>query len=398
MRFGDVRHQDRAISIIRRALRSGRTHHAYLFEGPEGVGKELAARALAARLLCQEPTLAPDADACGTCNACRMFASDNHPDFHLIHRGLHKFHPDPKIRRTKGLFLVIDVVRHFLIEPAAMKPAYGQHRVFLIRDPERMNEAAQNALLKTLEEPPGEARLILVTSSAARLLPTIRSRSQVVPFQLLPVDFVRAELVRQLALDTETATALAGLSEGRLGVALRWRQIDLLETLDAVAGAIADLKGREIEGFAKTLAEIATTLAKRARKLSAAATDEDEELDDADDVEDEDEEDGADRSRRSSAKTVPTDELRDALKLILLLIAALYRDALLASTGAAAPRFVPRAAAATADLAAYAPEQLDVALRGVNEAERMLDRNVAPQMVGEHLAVALLGELPAGAV
>ena len=72
MRLSEVRHQERAVSIIRRALRNGRTHHAYLFEGPEGVGKELAARALAARLLCQADHLEPEADACGQCPACLL--------------------------------------------------------------------------------------------------------------------------------------------------------------------------------------------------------------------------------------------------------------------------------------------------------------------------------------
>ena len=101
MRFSDVQHQDRALSIVRRALASGRMHHAYLFDGPEGVGKELAARALAARLLCEAPDLAENADACGECRACRLFAAGNHPDYHLIHRGLHKRHPDRTIRTTR---------------------------------------------------------------------------------------------------------------------------------------------------------------------------------------------------------------------------------------------------------------------------------------------------------
>ena len=212
MRFGIRSAQ---ISILRRALGSGRTHHAYLFDGPAGVGKELTARALV-RGCCVRMTAAPaDADACGQCWPCRLLTTENHPDFHLIHRGLHKLHPDRAVRQRKGLFLGVDLIRHFLIEPAAMKPAQGRRRVFLIRDAERMNEEAQNALLKTLEEPPGTACLILVTASALRLLPTIRSRCQVVPFALLPTDFVSGELAARLGLSSADARALAALAGGR---------------------------------------------------------------------------------------------------------------------------------------------------------------------------------------
>ena len=80
MRFRDVHHQDRALSLLKRALTSGRTHHAYLFGGPSGVGKERTARALAARLLCGDESLAPDDDACGSCDSCRLLESNNHPD------------------------------------------------------------------------------------------------------------------------------------------------------------------------------------------------------------------------------------------------------------------------------------------------------------------------------
>jgi DNA polymerase-3 subunit delta' len=375
VRFSEVRHQERALSLVRRALRSGRMPHAYLFEGPEGVGKELTARALAARLLCEDESLAPDADACGRCLSCRLMVAGNHPDFHLIHRGLHKVHPDPTIRRSKGLFLAVDLIRHFLIEPAAMRPAQGRRRVFLIRDAERMNEEAQNALLKTLEEPPGAACLILVTSSATRLLPTIRSRCQRVPFGLLPADFVVQELVGRLGIPAADAGVLAALSDGRLGVAIRWQQIGLLPALDAAGACLARVPERDPEAFAKGLIELATELAERARQSTGDRA--------------EPETGGDDDDASRAAGKVPTDELREALKLVFLLIGAHYRDALVARAGLPAlhPPLQPIAADAT-------PERLEQSLRAIREAEYMLDRNVAPQLVGERLGVALLGELP----
>lgn len=382
MRFGDIRHQGRAISILRRALASGRTHHAYLFDGPDGVGKELTGRALAGRLLCRNETLAADDEACGACASCRLMASDNHPDFHLIHRGLHKLHPERSVRASKGLFLAVHLIRTFVIEPAGLKPTQGARRVFLIRDAERMNEEAQNALLKTLEEPPGQAVLILVTASAARLLPTIRSRCQQVPFGALPPAFVADELRSRVELPAADAQALAVLSGGRLGVALDWHRLGLLDAAESVGAALESLADGAVEPFGKGLVDLATELAGRARGNQDAEPDEEPERDDEDE------------EPRAGGRTVATDALRDALKLVLLLVAALYREALLIHSDAAGLRTLTRARALAERLAGrYAFDELEARIAAVSAAERMLDRNVAPQLVCERLGVALLGEL-----
>ncbi len=384
MRFCDIQHQPRALAILRRALASGRAAHAYLFAGPDGVGKELTARALAARLLCDDDSRDPAADACAKCHSCHLVATDNHPDLHLIHRGLHKLHPDRLIRRRKGLFLTVDVVRHFLIAPAAMAPSAGRRRVFLVRDAERMNDDAQNALLKTLEEPPGTACLVLVTSSAARLLPTVRSRCQIIPFDYLPTEFVAAELCKRTAATAPDANALAALAGGRLGVALRWHQLGLLRCLDHVAEALDRLRNADVEAFGKGLVALATELAKQ-----AAPADDDEE--DEDDEDDDDEEE----DRKPRSKAVRTDALRDALKLVFLLIAALHRDALVVAGGAPVLGRLAAQRARVDDLVGrWSLDQLERDIHAVSEAEHMLDRNVAPQLVCERLAVSLRGELP----
>jgi DNA polymerase-3 subunit delta' len=387
VRFSEILHQPRAISILRRALRSGRTHHAYLFDGPEGVGKALTARALAARLLCETEGLKPDDDACGRCPSCHLLAVDTHPDFHLVHRGLHKLHPERKVRRSKGLFLVVDLIRHFVIEPAGMKPSQGRRRVFVILDAERMNEEAQNALLKTLEEPPGEAVLILVSSSAFRLLPTIRSRCQRIPFDLLPPAFIADVLRERFDTPAEDARALARLCDGRLGVAVGWRETGLLALLEPVAAlSIAQLG--DPEAFAKGAIQLAADLAKRSS--AAAPSDEADEPDDEDDDESGEGDDGGE-----SSKSVSTDALRSALRLILMLIATLHRDALLIQNGAAgllAGRWPETVIVGLAKQRATA--QLHAAVAAAAETERMIDRNVAPQLALERLAVAMLGELP----
>ncbi|MFH1746122.1 MAG: DNA polymerase III subunit delta' [Planctomycetota bacterium] len=380
MPFSEVQHQTRALSILRQALASGRMHHAYLFEGPDGIGKELAARALATRLLCQDAELTPEADACGKCRSCQLLAADNHPDFHLIHRGLHKRHPDRAIRASKGLFLVVDLVRTFLIEPATTKPALGGWRVFLVRDAELMNEGAQNALLKTLEEPPGQACLILVTSSAERLLPTIRSRCQRIPFDLLPPAFVREQLATQLDIDSTSADTLAGLADGRLGAALRWHRVGLLEALGQVTAALDRLDAVAVESFGNALVDAATSLAQRSMR---AGQEEAEEWS------------AEENNAKSNSKTVPTDELRAALKLVLMLVAAIYRDILVATVDSTARRCLPALRQRNDKQAQEASfEMLDARVRAVVNAEYMLDRNVAPQLVCERLGLALTGTVP----
>ncbi|MCA9244340.1 MAG: DNA polymerase III subunit [Phycisphaerales bacterium] len=381
MKLVDVRHQDRALSLISRGLAAGRAPHAYLFDGPDGVGKELTARALAARLLCQSapeagdqtPSLfgAPEPkderatdDACGVCESCVLLERGNHPDLHVIHRGLHKHHPDRAIRASKGLMLSVGVVRHFLIDPSSKAPLLGQRRVFIVRDAERMNEEAQNALLKTLEEPPGAATLILVTSAADRLLSTIRSRCQRIAFDPLPRAFVTEKLAES-GVKAADARFLAGLCDGRLGAALKWSRMDLIETRDAVRGALRDA-GRP-EAFGKQVIEAATALAARAS------------VDKDDDDEDEpaDPEPGKARKKaKAPPKTVETDALRDGLKLAFMLIGAALRD-----------RLAEQASKADAE----ADTRLAEGIEAVFDAERMLDRNVAPQLACERLAIALEG-------
>jgi DNA polymerase-3 subunit delta' len=387
VRFRDIQHQDAALSILRRALRSGRAPHAYLFDGPDGVGKERAARALATRLLCESTAIAPDSDACDTCPACRLMAAGNHPDFHLIERGLHKLHPDRSIRASKGLFLSVAIVRHFLIEPAGGAPALGRRRVFVVRDAERMNEEAQNALLKTLEEPPGSACLILVTASAGRLLPTIRSRCPTVPFRLLPREFVEAELVR-VGAEKSAARALATMADGRLGAALRWLRADLLGALPAIEEALhRRLPGGDVEGFGKGLVETAEALAARLPHRGDAALAEEET------EEPETESDDRAAASEDSARAVATDELREALKLVLMLIANVSREQLLhAAAGVDSVRKLAAGltAGASPPPAARTNEELEEAVRATARAEWMLDRNVAPQLVCERLGIAIL--------
>lgn len=416
MRFAEIQHQERALSILRRSLASGRAHHAYLFDGPEGVGKEMAGRTLAAKLLCENDPgragfqaglgLANDGadegfEPCGDCQSCRLMSTGNHPDFHVIERSLHKLSSDPAVRRSKGLFLVVDVIREFLIERSSAAPALGRRRVFLVREAERMNDQAQNALLKTLEEPPGGAVLILITASASRLLPTIRSRCQRIPFGALPGSFV-FEKLSLAGLPRENARTLAGLAQGQLGPALDWNRLKLVETVDRIAELLAGSPAQEPEVFAKGLVEIAGDFVQRRKaeeKKSAPpanrTSDGEGVQDQSDDADDDDDAVG----EKESGKNIATDELRDAIKLCFAIVSALLRDALVSRSlrgCGVAPRDESElrllsAKLATVDRLAESAddEQLAGRIRGVVQAEFMLDRNVSPALACERLALAL---------
>src|SRR5262249_46828703 len=162
-----------AIDVILRAIASGRVPHGMIFAGPVGAGKATTARALAAVFLCENPNI-KKAEPCGKCDSCRAFAAGTHPDFHVITKELIRYHD--KTGKSKGIDLSINVIRPELLEKAAMKPARNVGKVFVIEQAELMNPQAQNAMLKTLEEPAGRTLIILLTDQPGALLATVRSR------------------------------------------------------------------------------------------------------------------------------------------------------------------------------------------------------------------------------
>ncbi len=179
-RFSEILGQENAIDWLTRAYSAGRLPHALIFAGPTGVGKSTTARALGQLFLCESPK---GANACGKCDSCRALDSGNHADFHLIERKNIRLYD--KTGTSKAITMSIEVIRKELIDPAGLKPQMGVGKVFLIEEADSMQPAAQNSTLKTLEEPAGRTLIILITDSAGTLLPTIRSRCQIVQFAAL---------------------------------------------------------------------------------------------------------------------------------------------------------------------------------------------------------------------
>jgi DNA polymerase-3 subunit delta' len=250
--------QPTAVETLRRALRSGRVHHAYLFDGPDGVGKERAAFGLAEALLCERREEG-SSDACGVCSACARVtvlsgkALPSHPDLVLLERGLYA--PVQIGRRTDELQdLSIDQVRTLVLARSAFGPHEGRAKVFILRRAEELSVQAANALLKTLEEPGRGVHFILLSSRADSLLPTVRSRTQKVRFAALP-EAVVTRLLTASGVDPDQASSVAKLSRGSMALATSLSDPDESAARDAFAArALAALSAGDL-GPALELAE-----------------------------------------------------------------------------------------------------------------------------------------------
>ncbi len=221
MTFDHILGHARQKDILQRALAHGRVAHAYLFSGPEGIGKRLMAMAFARAIVCLEQR------GCGHCTACRKIDNQNHPDLHLLE-------PD-------GASIKIEQVRAFQRE-LNLKPLEAPRKICMIEQADAMTVGASNALLKTLEEPRGDTLLILISAQPNRLLETIRSRCQPLPFTRHPDSRIQAELEKQLGIDATESHILAALSEGSFKKAFgKDRELfvtqrrDLLKTLTGLS-------------------------------------------------------------------------------------------------------------------------------------------------------------------
>jgi DNA polymerase-3 subunit delta' len=253
-----IRSQPTAIETLRRALASGRVHHAYLFTGPDGVGKERAAFGLAQALVCERRSPGSP-DACGDCTACaRAIPKPDqrrpvHPDVVVLERGL--YDPAAIGRRSPELQdISVDQVRTLVLARAAFPPYEGRAKIFIVRRAEELNQTAANALLKTLEEPGARTHFVLVSSSGDSLLPTIRSRTQRVRFAALPDDTVTQLLVER-GVEAARALEVARLAGGSMAAALMLSDTEASERRDElVSRTLAALEVRDL-GPALELAE-----------------------------------------------------------------------------------------------------------------------------------------------
>lgn len=191
----------RVVSGLARQIASGEIAHAWLLLGPSGSGKRPTSVAMAAAIQCPEQP----GVGCGKCSTCLRVLRHRHPDVHHV--------------VPEGPLIPVDMIRESVIPEAARSPFEATKKVFIIEEAERMNPAAQNALLKTLEEPPGDTVFILISDREEELLETISSRCRVVRLEAVPEQRI-VELLARQGVSEEAALIAARVSDGDLERAL----------------------------------------------------------------------------------------------------------------------------------------------------------------------------------
>lgn len=201
--FQRIYDQQTAIRILTHAVKNNRISHAYLFWGPDGIGKKFTAKSFAQFVLCQNPEI----KGCGTCSICHRIERDIHPDVTIIR-------PTGKTR-----FISVDTIEE-VNKTAQYRPYESNRRFIIFEDAERIGIPAQNHFLKTLEEPVSETTFILLSSNPGLILPTIRSRCQPIRFQRLRLETVTQIITKIKEIPEETAHLIALLSQGQISKSL----------------------------------------------------------------------------------------------------------------------------------------------------------------------------------
>lgn len=213
MPFADILGHKKQLQVLKRSLEEDRLHHAYLFLGPDGVGKRTLALSLAMAVQCLESAH----DFCGRCDHCVRVQAGNHPDVRLV---------EPLAGKKE---IGIQQVRE-LEKELSFRPFFGRKKMAILDPASLMNLSSQNAILKTLEEPPGDSLLILISASTGELLPTLLSRCLRLVFAPLPLELVANYLVSNRGINRQTAEGLAAMTMGSLGKALTADAADAMET------------------------------------------------------------------------------------------------------------------------------------------------------------------------
>ncbi|HET7218446.1 MAG TPA: DNA polymerase III subunit delta' [Vicinamibacterales bacterium] len=327
MPFRDIAGHRHLFELVAGAATRGTLPPSLIFAGPDGVGKRMAALALAQFVNCLQPTAE---DACGTCASCTRIARLMHSDVLLIEPG------------DTGA-IKVDQVRD-AIERTGYRPFEGRRRVVVIDDADAMLGEAQNALLKTLEEPPASSMFVLVTSRPDMLLPTVRSRCQQLRFGRLAAEEIADVLAAAHGYSPAEARAAASVADGSVGQALEGGADEFVEAREAAADMLQRVAG------------------------------------------------SADPRRRlDGAKALAGAGDRDELRRRLRALASMLRD--LSVLGVAADEHYLANADVAADLrrlsASFDPERITTAFAAVDRALEAVDRNASPKIVADWLAFQL---------
>ncbi len=342
MPFQSVVGHHRVLALLARAIARDTLPPALLLGGPRGVGKRRTAHAIAETLNCLEARTAGDVeiDACGVCPSCRRIARGVHPDVIIL---------EPGDTGTIKIEEIRDV-----IDRANYRPFEGRRRAVIVDDADTMMPGAQNALLKTLEEPRPGSVFVLVSSMPDALLPTVQSRCPRLRFGRLPVSDVAGVLMRDHEYGEAEARAAAADADGSVGRALASRTVDLVGARDS----------------ARLLLEHVAQGSDPVRRLGEAKN--------------------LTAKSRTGKKSTPAAE-REQLAVCLRVLASLLRDLGLLASGADA------ASLSNADLQpglgrlanVFGSERSTRSFAAVDRALGALERNVSPKVVADWLVLQL---------
>jgi len=222
--FKDILHQELALKTLKSHLAEHKVAHAYLFFGPESVGKKLTALNFAKALNCENSENAP----CDKCSSCQKIDRDTHPDVKWI------FPSGPK--------RIISIEKAKDIKNSSfLKSFSAPYKVFIVDQPERMNQEAGNSFLKTLEEPPPQVVIILISAYPERILPTLISRCQKIKFAPLPPSTTIKIIGDKFTLEPEKARLLYSFSQGNLARINLWNEASIWEVRDGVLDLLSSL-------------------------------------------------------------------------------------------------------------------------------------------------------------
>ena len=240
--FSEIVGHEQIKEHMQAAIRDKKPFHAYLFQGEEGVGKEALARTFAAGLQCQSES----ADKpCKECVSCRQMESGNQPDVIWVTR--------------EKASLGVDEIREQLCNTMDIKPFPSPYKIYLVPEAEKMTEAAQNALLKTIEEPPEYGIVILMTSNISALLPTIQSRCLTMEFRPLSTAVVESYVKEHCQVPDYQARASAAFAQGNLGKAMRYaKSEDFIERKDHIISLLRHVEQMDLSEMLAVIKDLGT--------------------------------------------------------------------------------------------------------------------------------------------
>ncbi len=239
-RFTEIMGHDDIKEHLQKAIKGDKPFHAYIFQGEVGCGKETMAKTFAAGLQC---TSESGDRPCGTCASCKQLDSGNQPDVIWVNRELSS--------------IGVDDIREKINGSIAIKPFHSPYKIYIVPEAERMTEAAQNALLKTIEEPPEYGIIILLTSNINALLPTIQSRCLKLEFRPLTTATVEKYLMDKYNVADYRARTSAIFAQGNLGKAIRYIESeDFEEKKDKVLRILKNVQNMDVSEMLEVIKEI----------------------------------------------------------------------------------------------------------------------------------------------